>query len=128
MTKCVVRSMVTDGSGSRIVNIASIVASTGYSGLSVHASSKASLVGSTRPLAREPGPPGITVNAVAPGFIDTEMTRDMRDIQRGQITRRSALQRPPEIRDVASTVEFLLSDKAKDITGTVLTVDAGNTV
>jgi 3-oxoacyl-[acyl-carrier protein] reductase len=128
LTKYVVRSMMADNSGKRIVNIASVVASTGYSGLSVYAASKAALVGFTRSLARELGTLGITVNAIAPGFIDTDLTRDMKDIQRDQIIRRSALRRLPEISDVADVVEFLLSDKASNITGTVLTVDAGNTV
>jgi len=128
LTKYVVRSMMADRSGQRIVNIASIVASTGYSGLSVYAASKAALIGFTHSLARELGPLGITVNAVAPGFIDTDLTRDMKDVQRDQIIRRSALRRLPEIGDVADIVEFLLSDKAGNITGTVVTVDAGNTV
>jgi 3-oxoacyl-[acyl-carrier protein] reductase len=128
LTKYVVRSMMADGSGKRIVNIASIVASTGYSGLSVYAATKAALVGFTHSLARELGSLGITVNAVSPGFIDTDLTRGMRDVQRDQIIRRSALRRLPEISDVADVVEFLMSDKASNITGTVLTVDAGNTV
>jgi 3-oxoacyl-[acyl-carrier protein] reductase len=128
LTKYVVRAMMADRSGKRIVNIASIVASTGYSGLSVYAASKAALIGFTHSLARELGSLGITVNAVAPGFIDTELTRDMKDVQRDQIIRRSALRRLPEIGDVADAVEFLLSDKAGNITGTVVTVDAGNTV
>jgi 3-oxoacyl-[acyl-carrier protein] reductase len=128
LTKYVVRSMMADRSGKRIINIASIVASTGYRGLSVYAASKAALIGFTHSLARELGPLGITVNAVAPGFIDTELTRDLKDVQRDQIIRRSALQRLPEVSDVADIVEFLLSDKAGNITGTVVTVDAGNTV
>jgi 3-oxoacyl-[acyl-carrier protein] reductase len=128
LTKYVVRSMMADRSGKRIINIASIVASTGYRGLSVYAASKAALIGFTHSLARELGPLGITVNAVAPGFIDTELTRDLKDVQRDQIIRRSALQRLPEVSDVADIVEFLLSDKARNITGTVVTVDAGNTV
>jgi 3-oxoacyl-[acyl-carrier protein] reductase len=128
LTKYVVRSMMADRSGKRIVNIASIVASTGYSGLSVYAASKAALIGFTHSLARELGPLGITVNAVAPGFIDTDLTRDMKDVQRDQIIRRSALRRLPEISDVADIVEFLLSDKANNMTGTVVTVDAGNTI
>jgi 3-oxoacyl-[acyl-carrier protein] reductase len=126
MTKAAVRSMMSDGGG-RIVNIASIVAFTGYSGLSVYSASKASLIGFTRSLAREVGKLGITVNAVAPGFVDTEMTRGMKDEQREQIVRRSALKRLAEVADVASAVDFLLSDGAKNITGTVITVDAGNT-
>ena len=126
MTKSVVRSMMADGGG-RIVNIASVVAFTGYSGLSVYSASKASLVGFTRSLARELGKLEITVNAVAPGFVDTEMTRDMTEPQREQIVRRSALKRLVEVEDVANAVEFLLSHRAKNITGTVMTVDAGST-
>ena len=126
ITKSVVRSMMADGAG-RIVNIASVVAFTGYSGLAVYSASKASLVGFTRSLAREVGKLGITVNAVAPGFVDTEMTRGMKDEQREQIVRRSALKRLVEVEDVANAVEFLLSHRAKSITGTVMTVDAGST-
>jgi 3-oxoacyl-[acyl-carrier protein] reductase len=126
MTKAVVRSMMSDGGG-RIVNIASVVAFTGYSGLTVYSASKASLIGFTRSLAREVGKLGITVNAVAPGFVDTEMTRGMKEEQREQIVRRSALKRLVDVQDVANAVEFLLSDGAKNITGTVVTVDAGNT-
>src|SRR6267142_744366 len=120
LSKYVVRSMMTQREG-RIVNIASIVASTGYSGLSVYSATKASLIGFTRSLAREVGKMNVTVNAVAPGFVDTEMTQGLKDEQREQIVRRSALRRLVEVEDVASAVEFLLSDGAKNITGTVLT-------
>lgn len=126
LTKYVVRSMMVDGVG-RIVNIASIVGTTGYNGLSVYGATKASIVGFTRSLAREVGPLGIAVNAVAPGFVDTEMTRDLGARQREQVIRRSALRRLVDIDDVANAVEFLLGSKAKNITGTVLTVDAGST-
>jgi 3-oxoacyl-[acyl-carrier protein] reductase len=126
MSKYVVRSMMADGGG-RIVNIASIVASTGYSGLSVYSATKASLIGFTRSLAREVGRLGVNVNAVAPGFVDTDMTHALTVEHREQIVRRSALRRLVDVDDVANAVEFLLSDKAKNITGTVLTVDAGNT-
>jgi 3-oxoacyl-[acyl-carrier protein] reductase len=126
LTKYVVRSMMADGAG-RIVNVASIVSFTGYSGLSVYSATKASLVGFTRSLAREVGPLGITVNAVAPGFLDTEMTESLGERQRDQIARRSALRRLADVEDIANAVEFLLGDKAKNITGTVLTVDAGST-
>jgi 3-oxoacyl-[acyl-carrier protein] reductase len=126
LSKYVVRSMMTTGGG-RIVNVASVVGFTGYSGLSVYSATKASIIGFTRSLAREVGPLGINVNAVAPGFLETEMTESLSGQQRDQIARRSALHRMAEIGDVANAVEFLLSDKAKNITGTVLTVDAGNT-
>jgi 3-oxoacyl-[acyl-carrier protein] reductase len=126
LAKYVVRSMLSDGGG-RIVNIASIVASTGYKGLAAYAASKAALIGFTRSLAREVGAAGITVNAVAPGFVETAMTERMEPEQKTQVERRSALQRLAEPEDVASAVEFLLGEGAKNITGTVLTVDAGNT-
>jgi 3-oxoacyl-[acyl-carrier protein] reductase len=126
LTKYVVRAMMADGGG-RIVNMSSITANTGYSGLSVYAATKASLVGFTRSLAREVGRMGVNVNAVAPGFVDTSMTQGLKEEQRQQIERRSALKRLVDIDDVANAVEFLLSDRSKSITGTVLTVDAGNT-
>jgi 3-oxoacyl-[acyl-carrier protein] reductase len=126
LTKYVVRSMMADGSG-RIVNISSITAFSGFSGLSVYSATKASLLGFSRSLAREAGRMGITVNCVAPGFVDTDMTRSLSEDLREKIVRRSALRRLAGVDDVADAVEFLLSDKAKNITGTVLTVDAGGT-
>ena len=85
------------------------------------------MIGFTRSLAREVGRTGVTVNAVAPGFVDTEMTRGLTEEHREQIVRRSALRRLVEVDDVAAAVEYLLSDGARNITGTVITVDAGNT-
>ena len=126
LAKYVLRSMMVERAG-RIINISSIVASTGYSGLSAYSATKASLVGFTRSLAREVGQLGITVNAVAPGFVSTEMTHDLSGGQREQIMRRSALRRMAEGKDIAASVEFLLSEKARNITGITLTVDAGNT-
>lgn len=127
LTKYMVRSMMRATDGGRVVNISSIVANTGYVGLSAYSASKAALLGFTRSLAREVGSVGITVNAVAPGFIATEMTHGLTDKQREQIARRSALHRMATAQDVADTVAFLMSDAAANITGTVLTVDAGNT-
>jgi len=126
LTKYVVRQMMSDGAG-RIVNISSIIASTGYNGLSVYGATKAAATGFTRSLAREVGKLGITVNAIAPGFIDTELTKGLSDEDRQRIAGRSALRRLPEADDVASMVEYLLSEGGRNITGTVLTVDAGNT-
>jgi 3-oxoacyl-[acyl-carrier protein] reductase len=127
LSKYVLRSMMADGVAGRIVNLASIVAFTGYSGLSVYGATKASMIGFTRSLAREVGRTGVTVNAVAPGFVDTEMTKGLTEEHRVQIARRSALRRLVEVEDVAAAVEYLLSDGARNITGTVITVDAGNT-
>ena len=126
LSKYVVRSMMAQRDG-RIVNVASIVASTGYSGLSVYSATKASLIGFTRSLAREVGQLGITVNAIAPGFIATEMTHELGEGAREQIARRSALKRMADPVDVARSIEFLLGDGGRNITGTVITVDAGNT-
>jgi 3-oxoacyl-[acyl-carrier protein] reductase len=130
LTKHAVRAMMADGAkghSGRIVNVSSIVASTGFSGLSVYAATKASLIGFTKSLARELGPLGITVNAVAPGFVDTAMTGEMDHADRERVRRRSPLGRLAGIDDVANAVEFLMSDKAGNLTGTVLTVDAGST-
>jgi 3-oxoacyl-[acyl-carrier protein] reductase len=126
LTKYVVRTMMADGCG-RIVNISSIVSFTGFTGLSVYSASKASLIGFTRSLAREVGRFGINVNAVAPGFVETSMTEQMTGDQHEQIVRRSPLRRLAEVEDIANAVEFLLDQKSRNITGTVMTVDAGST-
>ena len=124
LTKLVLSDMLAGYNG-RIINISSIVATDGFQGLAAYSASKAGLLGFTRSLAREVGPANITVNAIAPGFLDTEMTHDMNEKQREQIVRRSALRRLANPEDIASTVAFLL--QASNITGQVLTVDAGNT-
>ena len=126
LTKYVVRHMMADGAG-RIINMSSIIASTGYNGLSVYGATKAAATGFTKSLAREVGKLGITVNAVAPGFIDTELTQSLSDDQRKRIASRSALRRLPETDDVARMVEYLLGDGGRNITGSVQTIDAGNT-
>ncbi len=126
LTKYVVRQMMAGGGG-RVVNISSIIASTGYNGLSAYGASKAALIGFTKSLAREVGPLGITVNAVAPGFIATELTAGLQHDDRARIAARAALRRLAEPADVANAVSYLLADNARNITGTVLTVDAGAT-
>src|SRR5579872_4148844 len=127
LTKYIVRHMMADGEGGRIVNMSSIIASTGYNGLSVYGATKAAATGFTRSLAREVGKLGITVNALAPGFVDTELTQSMSGEQRQRIAGRSALRRLPEADDVARMVEYLLGEGGRNLTGSVLTVDAGNT-
>jgi 3-oxoacyl-[acyl-carrier protein] reductase len=126
LTKYIVRHMMADGEG-RIVNISSIIASTGYNGLSVYGATKAAATGFIRSLAREVGKLGITVNAIAPGFIATELTQGLSDDARQRIAGRSALRRLPETDDVARMVEYLMGEGGRNITGSVLTVDAGNT-
>ncbi|HHV03433.1 MAG TPA: SDR family oxidoreductase [Bacteroidales bacterium] len=126
LTKYISRSMLRNRLG-RIVNISSIIASTGFNGLSVYAASKAALNGFTKSLSRELGKVNITVNAVAPGYMETSMSAGINDTQLDQIRRRSALKRLAKTAEVASTIKYLLSDDAAAITGTVLTVDAGNT-
>ena len=126
LTKYLVRPMMAAKAG-RVINVSSIVAGTGFSGLAAYGATKAALIGFTRSLARELGPLGITVNAVAPGFLDTEMTHGLLEGQRERIMRRSALRRMADTADVAAAVDFLLGPKAANITGTVMTIDAGGT-
>lgn len=125
LTKYLSRGML-DARQGRIVNITSVVASTGYRGLSVYASTKAGLEGFTRSLARDLGRRQITVNCVAPGFMHTEMTESLGSEALSTITRRSPLGRLPEPTSVAALTSFLLGPAGADISGSVFTVDAGN--
>jgi 3-oxoacyl-[acyl-carrier protein] reductase len=126
LTKYVSRSMLLN-KGGRIVNISSIIASTGFSGLSAYAASKAALEGFTKSLARELGRVDITVNAVAPGYMQTGMTQSLGGEKLQSIVRRSPLRRLATTADAAGAVAYLMSPDAASITGTVLTIDAGST-
>jgi len=126
LTKYASRSMLMKLQG-RIINIGSIIATTGFNGLSVYGATKASLSGFTRSLARELGKARITVNTVAPGYMKTAMTEGLEGEKLESIKRRSPLGRLATVEDVAGTVAYLLSDDAKNITGTTITVDAGST-
>ena len=125
MTKFACRTMLTQRDG-RIVNVASVIGTTGFSGLSVYAASKAGLVGFTKSLSRELGKAGITVNCVAPGFMETDMTKGLPDEKFESIRRRAPLGLPT-VDDAAAAVAYLLSTDARRVTGTVLTIDGGST-
>ena len=125
MTKHLIRPMLEQRSG-RVINVSSIVARTGYRGLSVYAASKAAMEGFTRSLARDVGPKGVTVNCIAPGFVDTEMTNALNPESLEKIKRRAALGRFPTHDEVISGMLYLLSENATGITGTTITIDAGN--
>ena len=125
ITKYACRSMLTNSEG-RIINISSIIASTGFNGLSVYAASKAGLEGFMRSLSRELGRSKITVNCIAPGYMETDMTAGIKGDKIDSIRRRSPLGLA-HVEDVAGAVSYLLSKDAERITGTVITVDGGST-
>jgi 3-oxoacyl-[acyl-carrier protein] reductase len=126
VTRQVSRRMLSAGGGT-IVNISSIVGGSGYRGLAVYSATKAALEGFTRALARELGSRGITVNAVAPGYLRTEMSHGLDESQLDQIVRRTPAGRLGEPEDVARAVQFLTDPRNSYITGHVLVVDGGLT-
>lgn len=126
LCKYLLRPMLLNQVG-RIVNISSIIARTGFNGLSVYAASKAALEGFSKSLAREVGKAGITVNCVAPGYMQTDMTNNLQGEKLETIKRRSPLGRLATPDDAAAAVLYLLSEQASAVTGIVLTVDAGST-
>jgi 3-oxoacyl-[acyl-carrier protein] reductase len=125
LSKYAVRHMLRQRQG-RIVNISSIIASTGFNGLAVYAASKAGLEGFTRSLSREVGRAGITVNCVAPGYMLTDMTAGLEGAKLESVKRRAPLGLP-ETSHAAHAVRYLLEPGAAKTTGTVITVDGGST-
>ena len=109
----------------RIINIASVVGATGNIGQSNYAAAKAGMIGFTKSLAREVGSRGITVNAVAPGFIDTDMTRELSEEQRQALLSSIPLGRLGQVEEIASVVAFLASSEAGYITGETIHVNGG---
>ena len=124
VTKSVIRTMVKQHSG-RIINISSVVGFSGNPGQVNYSSTKSGLVGFTKSLSREVGTRGITVNAVAPGFINTAMTQALNESQQQAILSQIPLGRMGEADDIANAVAFLASEEASYITGTVLHVNGG---
>lgn len=124
LSKVLLRAMMKARYG-RIVNITSVVGMTGNPGQTNYAAAKAGILGFTRSLAREVGSRGITVNAVAPGFIDTDMTRALSDEQRQSLVGTIPLSRLGSVEDVAQAVAFLASPEAGYITGETLNVNGG---
>jgi 3-oxoacyl-[acyl-carrier protein] reductase len=123
-SKAAVKHMVRQRYG-RIVSISSVVGLAGQAGQTNYAASKAGIIGFTKSLAKEVGSRGITVNAVAPGFIPTALTNVLSDDQRAATIKATPLGRLGKIEDVANAVAFLASDEASFITGHVLSVDGG---
>lgn len=124
VTKAAGRIMMKQRSGS-IVNISSVVGITGNAGQVNYSASKAGLLGLTKSAARELAPRGVTVNAVAPGYIQTDMTLEMPAAAQEEFLKRIPLNRPGTAEDIASAVVYMASDDAAYITGQVLTVDGG---
>ena len=124
LSKACLRGMM-KARGGRIINIASVIGAVGNAGQANYAAAKAGMMGFTRSLAREVGSRGITANVVAPGFIDTDMTRDLSEAQREALLKDIPLNRLGEAADVAAAVQFLASPDAAYITGQTLHVNGG---
>ncbi len=123
-SKAVIKPMLKQRSG-RIVNISSLVASTGNPGQCNYAAAKAGLIGFTKSLALELASRNITVNAVAPGLIDTEMVEDMSEKYKAAIIEKIPMKKTGSVTDISNAVEFLASENAGYITGQVLHVNGG---
>lgn len=124
VTKNIVPIMMKQKSG-RIINISSVVGISGNAGQANYAASKAGIIGFTKSLAKELGSRNILVNAIAPGFIETQMTDVLKDSVKEEISRSIPLKRMGKTEDIANLVNFLASDESSYITGQVINVDGG---
>ncbi len=126
-TKAAIRPMMSQRAG-KIINITSIVGITGNAGQANYSASKAGMIGFTKSIAKEVGSRNIQVNAIAPGFVDTDMTEKLTEAQRGALTELIPMKRTAKPEEIASVVRFLASSDASYITGQVLCVDGGMTM
>ena len=124
MAKAAIRPMMKARRG-RIINLSSVVAESGNPGQAVYSASKAALIGLTKTLAREYASRGVTVNAVAPGFIETDMTSGLPEQAKQSIVAQTPLGRQGTAEEVAAAVIFLASDEAAYVTGQVIRVNGG---
>ncbi len=125
LSRLALRVLLASPLGGRIINISSIVGLRGYTGLAAYSASKAGMDGLTRSLAREVGRRGITVNSVAPGYLETAISASLDEAQRRQIVNRTPLGRLGVVSDVVPLISFLISEEAGFITGQTLVVDGG---
>jgi 3-oxoacyl-[acyl-carrier protein] reductase len=125
-SRAIIRQMLRQRYG-RIINIASIVGQIGNAGQTNYAAAKAGVIGFSRALAKEVAAKGITVNAIAPGFIETEMTKKLNDQQRQELAKNIPMGSLGSPEDVAGAALFLASDAARYLTGQVITIDGGMT-
>ena len=125
LTKYVLRDMLLNKTKGSIVHISSVSAHTGYKGLAMYASTKGALEAFSKNTAREWGVLGIRSNVVCPGFMNTDMSSSLTDKQKTKIFNRNSLKREINTIDVASTIEFLISNNSKGITGEIIHVDNG---
>ena len=126
LTRSVVRGMLIRRYG-RIVNVSSIVSMRGYKGVAVYSATKAAIDGMTRSLARELGRRNITVNSVAPGYMETELVSHLEKGQLDSVSRRTPLGRLGKPEDIVGAIRFLLSNEASFLTGQTLVIDGGLT-
>jgi 3-oxoacyl-[acyl-carrier protein] reductase len=125
ITKFCLRNMLLHKTKGSIVHLSSISVHTGYNGLSMYASTKGALEAFSKNTAREWGRKGIRSNCIVAGFMETKMSSTLSDEQKDRIYKRTSLKQPTDIQSVANTIEFLLSDNSKSITGQNINVDSG---